>query len=49
MITVYLSHEQDGTRQHPYDLFRWTSYGNFPQYIFIFLDGEEIDFFVAYL
>ena len=29
--------------------FRWISYGNFRRYIFILLEGEEIDFVFPYL
>ena len=31
-----LSHWKSHTHQYPYYLFRWTSYWNFPWYIFIF-------------
>ena len=39
-----ISRQQAGTHQYPYYLFRWTSYGNFTQYIFIILDGEKTDY-----
>ena len=44
MIRFSLSNQQACTRRYPYYLFRWTSYGDFLQYIIIFLDWEEIDF-----
>ena len=43
-ITFSLSNRYACTRWYTYYLFRSTSYGVFPQYIFIFLDREEIDF-----
>ena len=44
MIRFSLSPWYVGVCRYTYYLFRWTSYGDFLRYIFIFLDGKEIDF-----
>ena len=47
--TFPLSHQRASTGWYPHYLCRWSSYGYFPQHIFIFLIEKKLILLIAYL